>query len=125
MTPIFFFFSLCIPFAGSDDCSFEWELLPLEEIQTKYVEYGGKRDPLTVNGFTVDSERKLFATTIPILIHEIEHAYCILENKELVERGFCHFRVDSIYLVQGSHDVAPTPEPPTISQKLRYTMMFR
>jgi len=122
MTPIFFFFTLCIPFAGSEDCTFEWEILPLDEIQDLYVFYEGKLDHTKVGGFTVASERKLFASSLPILLHEIEHAYCILENKELVERQFCNFRVDSFHLVQGSHDVDPTPTPPIISEKLRYTM---
>lgn len=118
MTPIFFFFNLCIAIAGAEDCSFEWQILPQEEIQRIYT---GDREG-DVGGF-VDGN-KIFASSIKILIHERKHVVCILENTDETLRDLCHFRVDMEYIVQGHHEIDETPEPPTISEKMKYTQRF-
>ncbi len=116
MTPIFFFI-LCLNGSGIDDCNYEWEILPLDELQSLYGKEGN------VGGF--QRENKIYAVNIKILLHEIKHLRCIVDNSDPTELDLCHFGIDLEYLSQGSR---PDEQwrgitdntPPEITQRMAF-----
>ena len=92
MTPLIFFI-LCLNNAGVQDCNYEWEILPINEVQGLYGMEGN------IGGF--QRENKIYAVNIEILLHEIKHLDCN-HISDATLRELCHFGVDTEYSVQGT-----------------------
>ncbi len=97
----------------------------------KYIDEGeiNQVDVQKVQAFTVMSEKRIFFYSISheTVKHELKHVDCNLafeDHKGLTQLEFCHYTVELEFTAQASHDVAPTPEPPAITQKLEYTKLF-
>ena len=92
MTPLFFFI-LCLNSGGAQDCNYEWDILPLDEVQGLYGIEGN------IGGFQRGNH--IYAVNLKILIHEVGHLECIINQSDPTELQLCHFGIDTEYLVQG------------------------
>jgi hypothetical protein len=120
--------------SGEENCDFKWKQIQDDGefearniFETTYWMLGGKDDPTTVQAFTVGEPINavyFYNTDIEVIVHEIEHVKCILENKDETLRELCHFRIDMDYTVQGTRPQVLTPESPIISEKMKYTNQF-
>lgn len=120
MIPIFFFM-LCIWSGSGDmDCSFEWEIIPVTEVRDQWTIYNEKEVPGNLGGFTLDEERRIFASDMVSLMHEIKHAICILQNQDPTLKELCHFKVDMDYTVQATHEAQSTPKPPLYTEQYAF-----
>ncbi len=117
MTPLFFFI-LCLNSGGAQDCNYEWDILPLDEVQSLYGMEGN------IGGFQRGNH--IYAVNLKILIHEVGHLECIINQSDPTELQLCHFGVDLEYTKQsvrpdfGWHGITDN-SPPEISQKMAYT----
>jgi len=131
----FLFFTLCVMYSGGEDCSYTWAVLPdivFDEIYNIYKD-NEKFETKDVMGFTVASERSIFArdsTDVAyVLAHEAKHALCnvefLYEYGEETNLMLCHFMIDIVYLVKPAYqesDARVNPIPiPEMSQKMAYT----
>lgn len=131
MTPLLFLFStLCIISNGEQDCSFQWtEIEDRVEFEEQYELYKGDSnlDSERVGAFTVTSERKIFyfETNMNTVVHEIDHAKCIIENKNLSLRELCHVTLDTKdQASKSTHEIDETPTPPIVSNKMAFREMI-
>ena len=127
MTPLFFLFStLCVISNGEQDCSFEWtQITDRAEFEEQYELYKGDSnlDSERVGAFTVTSERKVFyfGINMKTIVHEIDHAKCIIENKNLELRELCHHTLDMLDQSEKStHTIDETPTPPERTEKDKF-----
>jgi len=128
MIPILFF-TLCVSFAGVDDCSYEWITIPSELIPEWYLSLGGTREDVElVSAFYVPQLKLVVVSevhTIESIIHEREHILCELEWKDETMRKLCNMKVDLPYLTQSTRPQDATPTPPLISEKLAYSSKYQ
>jgi len=99
MTPLLFIFlPLCIVSNGVENCdSFEWTVIyDRAEYEQTYIDMGGKQDPKLSGAFTDPKTNKIVynRTDMQTIVHEIEHAKCIMENYNKTDRDYCHVRLD-------------------------------
>ena len=102
MTPLFFFFTLCVSWSGGEDCSYTWEIV--NNLDTA----AGLYDPSTKTVYV--SPYRIVET----ITHEIKHIKCNLmyENDWNLDITFCNFMADLQYSTQSIRDI-PTHSPPT------------
>lgn len=98
MTPIFFFFTICVTFSGGDNCEYDFEMVSDHGRWTALHHDYQVETPLnSTHGFTVPWEKQVYVrddtyrqTTIE---HEIKHVSCILEFPD--NPNPCHRTVDA------------------------------
>lgn len=101
MTPLFFFFTLCVSYAGADNCDYSW-------VVVDDLDSAGSYDPTTktvhVSPYRISE----------VMTHEIKHIKCGLmyENDYTLDITFCNYTVDLEYTKQSIRNI-PTSSPPT------------
>lgn len=104
-TTFFLFLPLCIILSTGENCDYQWTQIQDRELfEQTYEMYNGNLDPARVGAFIVQSEKKIFYYQIDTrtILHEIEHAKCHLENKNLTDREYCHVRLDMADVIEKS-----------------------
>lgn len=127
--------TLCVSISGVNNCSYEWNVInDRAELEAIYLKYDGKDEPSRVNGFTINSEKKVFLSSkniIETIIHERKHVVCNLSLAgNPSEAWYCNFKVDLEYTAQstrpesdkiGVNDIII----PKISEKMKINTSFQ
>ena len=134
MIPILFF-SLCVTFAGVEDCDYEWIVFEPDELRAKYLSFDGQQEIDKVGAFYISAERTVYLSTektLESLLHEIKHIECSIQLKLDLkfDTYYCNFLVDLVYTVAPQRLEFDCPilfcieRDPNMTERMRQTLIF-